>query len=286
MRNANKLDVVFDLLINQLAMLKDIVRLGFDPRPSLTILHSTLIASDVPDKTKISIFYNYVLIIVAELLHIVSPVYLLDVLVILKLTIITKNQGNLITLNMILDGLVVRTANASRFLTNECRNECDSLIKAINSSEKHCQLSNSRAAQTPSYSYWGKSSIKYQQSNIVLAFDIAVWTDEVLLNSSNGAISNSNLSKFVLQLEIANEMQISVQALLRALLLCPIDVVPQNIWLKIWTIMMSVVKNNVSVSIDMIYFTLYLLAKETEGEKQLALLRGLAEFACVKVCLI
>lgn len=184
---------------------------------------------------------------------------------------------------MILDGLVVRKVNANRFLSAKCHAACDNLIKLISSPEKQ-QLSSKPSLSTPNYNHPRNTSIKYRHPHAALLLNMAIFSEHLLLRLSNNEIRHPNLTKFLLHLERTDGLnKQEVQLLLRGLLLCSTELVPQRLWLRIWSIMMSVVKRNVTVSIDMIYFALYLLANEVNGEKQLALMQGLAEFALVKV---
>lgn len=183
---------------------------------------------------------------------------------------------------MILDGLIVRKANANRFLSTDFHIIADKLITLISSSEKQ-HHSRNHSLSTPNYNYSKTTTIKYRHPHAAILFNMAICSEYLLLRNADDEISHPNLSKFLLQLEKTDGFEINVQILLRSLLLCSTDVVTHQHWLKIWSIIIKVVKTNVTISIDMIFFTLYLLAKETNGEKQLALMRGLAEFAYVKV---
>lgn len=283
MLNADQTAVAFDLQIHQMALLKDLVNLGYDPRPSLGILLRTLKQIPIDDEKKSVDFHNYLLILLAELSHIVSPVYLMDILRTLKFIIETQQRGNVITMNMVLDALIIRLANATSFLPSEVRAECDNLIKIITSPKRQSLLSTRSNLEAPDYNCRWNTTAKYQHPDIAFAYNLAVWSEQLQLNCTNGEIKNPNLVKFVLQLQKSNEIQMKVQLFLRALLLCPASIVEQHLWLDIWRMLMDIVKDSVSVSIDMIYFVLYLLAKEEGGEKQLEILKGLAEFAAVKV---
>lgn len=68
--------------------------------------------------------------------------------------------------------------------------------------------------------------------------------------------------------------------LLRGLLLS--EKIKFNHWLQIFNQLLAGARSNFDISTDTIYFVLYCLAKETDGKKQLELLRGLTAFASVK----
>lgn len=84
MLNAKRFSIALDMQFNQVALLSDLVKMGYDPRPALNVLRRTL--SEVQqEKSETTLeFYNFVLIALAELLHTVSPVYLMDVLSVLQ----------------------------------------------------------------------------------------------------------------------------------------------------------------------------------------------------------
>lgn len=84
MLNAKQFEVALDLQLYQVAMLDDLVRNGYDPRPALNVLRRTLTEGKEEESRPSSNFCNLVLIALAELLHNASPVYLPDVLSILK----------------------------------------------------------------------------------------------------------------------------------------------------------------------------------------------------------
>lgn len=183
---------------------------------------------------------------------------------------------------MILDGLIIRVANANNFLSADCRAECETLIKFITTSSQHITLRHPSACSKPNYSTHWNGTVKYQHANIAIAYDLAIWSEQLLLDYSFCDVQNPNLVKFILQLEKTGKIQQRIQLFLRALLLLPSKIVDDECWFRIWAIVISVVKTNIDVSIDMIYFVLYLLAKECDGKKQLEILRGLSEFALVK----
>lgn len=284
MLNSKQTAAAFDLQMHQVALLKDLVNFGYDPRPSLNVLLRTLKQITIDDPKKSTAFHNYLLILLADLSHIVSPVYLVDILRILKFIIETQKQGNAITLNMVLDALIIRLANATNFLSSESRAVCENLIRTIVSLERQRSVPFTPSiTDTPEYNCSWNKTAKYPHPDIAFAYNLAILSEQLLLYHQNCGIQNSNLTKFVLQLQKSDEIHLKVQLFLRALLLLPASLVEHNLWLDIWKILMNIVKNNVSVSIDMIYFVLYLLGREERGEKQLAILKGLAEFASVKV---
>lgn len=84
MLNANETSVALDCQIYLMALLKDLVDFGDDPRPSLAVLLQAFRHSNDQLGEKSSDFFNYSLILLSELLHIVSPVYLDNVLRLLK----------------------------------------------------------------------------------------------------------------------------------------------------------------------------------------------------------
>lgn len=84
MLNANQTSVALDCQIYLMALLKDLVDFGDDPRPSLAVLLQAFRHSNDQLGETSSDFFNYSLILLSELLHIVSPVYLDNVLRLLK----------------------------------------------------------------------------------------------------------------------------------------------------------------------------------------------------------
>lgn len=183
---------------------------------------------------------------------------------------------------MILDALIIRVANANSFLSANCRRDCESLIKYISSPGQNSTPRQAAAGPAPNYSTHWNGQAKYQHARIAVAYDLAIWSEQLLLQYSDCVVINPNLAKFLIQLERSAHMPPRIQLFLRSLLLLPSNIVDEGCWLRIWTIMMSVVKAHISVSIDMIYFVLYLLARERDGCKQVHILRGLSEFGLVK----
>lgn len=180
---------------------------------------------------------------------------------------------------MILDGLIIRWANATTFLSADCRNLCQHIITYITSSQPQCSPKTISSSSTqPNWACAGK----YQHANIAVAYDLAIWSEQLLLQYPDGDLKYPNLAKFVLQLQRSKHIHRKLQLLLRALLLLPSNMVNDDHWIRIWNIVMGVVKKDLSVSIDMVYLVLYLLANESNGRRQLEILRGLSEFALVK----
>lgn len=77
---------------------------------------------------------------------------------------------------------------------------------------------------------------------------------------------------------------VAIQYVLRGLLLMEgVDFLSANEWRNILECLLKVARNHEDVSTDLLYFILYLIAKEEDGKKQLALLQAMTTFATVKV---
>lgn len=120
-------------------------------------------------------------------------------------------------------------------------------------------------------------SILYFHPLIAMNFNLVRLSSE--LSSADQTKSLRRLISFVnSNKDFANEMHF----FLRSILLSIEDLASLHVWSDILNQLMASAKDDSSIAGDMIYFMLYLLAKETEGQKQMELLRGLTSFAAFK----
>lgn len=166
---------------------------------------------------------------------------------------------------MILDGLIVRLGSANKSIPTNTVIEMEDLIKLIKKkngkTSKPSKLTNNL-------------NVKYFHPKIALNYNLVILSEQLCETGTN--IDWLNI--------LSNQKFCSENHyFLRGVLLCEKNCVDSSTWLMILACLAAIVKENIDVSTDMIYFVLFLLAKEIDGEKQLALLRALNHFASVKV---
>lgn len=224
------------------------------------------------------------LVSLANLLHTVSPFYLVDILTVIKVIalfslrffansslffqdVIDKEKtGNPLIYKMIVDSLTVQLASVSRLLSNENVQEIHETIRLL--SETPWEQPKARAKLD--------RCLKYFDPKIALSFNIMTLTD-------NLCESTECLSSFLKRRSINDILCKELFLLFRVLIGGEAVDLSDDEWRRILSFLMIHVRNNEAISMDTFYFMLRLLAKEENGKRQAALLRELARFATVKV---
>lgn len=172
---------------------------------------------------------------------------------------------------MVLDSLIIRLA------INGKNNPAliEGLIRQLRISETESQ--NTSSTNRNEKKSITNLSIPYFHPLIAMNFNLAQLSSELFsadkTNILRRLISFVNSNK-----DFSNEMHF----FLRSILLSIEDLASLDVWSNILNQLMASAKDNSNIAGDMIYFMLYLLAKETEGQKQMELLRGLTSFAAFK----
>lgn len=184
-----------------------------------------------------------------------------------------ENQGNAIVRQMIMDGLIIRLAGGVKTLPNEAIADARNLINAL----KTKNVGQHSSAETDTHI---NGRIKYVHPKCAINFDLAILSEELC--------TERLLVTTLLEKVTPNELiSAELQYILRALLLIEDDnFLSADEWRRIWKCLLKIAKRYGDASTDLMYFLLYHIAKEVDGEKQLELLRAMTTFATVKVSLI
>lgn len=186
-----------------------------------------------------------------------------------------KNAGNLIIRNMVLDGLIVRFAINGKNLPRHVTNDIEYLIKTIWKQNADAKSHKCSIRSEKSFA----KEIFYFHSKIAMNFNLI----RLSMLCCDKTKSNVFLENVIKTMKHNKMFTHEILLFLRAILLSSEQMmISFNIWKDILDQLLSIAKNNSDVSGDTIYFVLYYLAKETDGMKQLELLRGLTSFASIK----
>lgn len=187
-----------------------------------------------------------------------------------------KRVGNLIIRNMILDSLIIRLAMNGKSLPVQASSDIERLIKLFRKMNNDAKsVSSPKMGDNKSM-----KSVKYLHPMIVMNLNLVRLSRNLcaeLINSKTDTLKR--LIDFVhTNYQFADEMHF----FLRSILLSIDNQSPSELWMDLLKQLLASAGANPDISCDTIYFMLYLLAKETEGPKQLELLRGLTTLATTK----
>lgn len=170
---------------------------------------------------------------------------------------------------MILDALILRLAINGRYLATKVVADLNRLIKQISK-----QPSDYAAPKQSKHS----DDILYFHPKLISNWNLMRLSANVCEELSHG--QSKLVNQLIGVIEANQRFSEEIHLFLRALILS--ERIEFDAWLKIFNQLLNTARSNPDISSDTIYFVLYYLAKETDGRKQLELLRGLTTFATVK----
>lgn len=276
-----------DLSVCFVVVINNMLKFGIDPRPSLNCVLSILQAAG---DTITQNYYNVYLILLAQSLHSLTPIYLPNLLRILVYIIVQKRAGHHCMLNMCLDG-IIHWMSQTTFIPDDGIALSHEIIRQILKVTK--PTSNTIANEqiedvTPSTPVLssphietskivGKCFVRNYHPDIAIAMDLAVLVesfDESEFKDIFSFVDNLNLKfnpTFCQRLHL----------FLRALFLSPEPAT--DCWCKIYQVIMEIIRVNPAIAYDFLMTYIFKLANEYNPEIQIELLRGLPSFAVSKV---
>lgn len=254
-------DTRLELAIYLSNLLKDLIKWGYDPRPSILSVFNVIYANLELARP----YLNILLVALSIILPIISPVYLADLLRLLRLIVVTADAGNRITQNMILDGLIIWIAHPL----------CvpDDSLGNLNSLMKHIKQKRNFVSVVASKSIL---SVKYFHPQIALCLNLALLSEVLAPNE----ICRQALDAFLKQLRSNGNAKFleRINTFVRGIFL--LDYFSTDTI----EILLDIVRSNQAVAIDLIRPWLYKLLNEKSPVNRLKLLKSLPTFAVVKVC--
>lgn len=192
-----------------------------------------------------------------------------------KILVDRKGVTDVIVRNMVLDSLIVRLAINGKSIPPQTANDIERLIKKLRKPKPDSNTEVSRAIDNNIM-----ATVKYFDPSIAMNLNLAQLATIVCVElKSSQTQTLKRLIDFARSNQrFANELHF----FLRSTLLSIEDRAPLEMWTDLLKLLLENARANPNVSCDTIYFVLYLLAKETDGHKQLELLRGLTTFATMK----
>lgn len=176
---------------------------------------------------------------------------------------------------MILDSLIIRLAINGKSLPPQTSANIERLIKQVQKLKP-----NPDAPSTNDDTHGLVKSLKYFHPTIIMNTNLARLSAKLCadLKSSH----TDSLKRIIQYAEMNPELVNRMHFFLRATLLSVEHLVPLDMWLSLLRLLLDSIDTKSSGSGDTIYFLLYLLAKGTNGQQQIELLRGLTKFASAK----
>lgn len=174
---------------------------------------------------------------------------------------------------MLLDSLIIQLAINGKNIRANVANDIEQLIKKLwkldSNTENTLDGCESISIET-----------KYFHPTIAMNFNLVDLSRNLCDNSAN--VRTATVKRLIKFMNSNKHFTNQMHFLLRSLLLTSNGLASIEIWREILNLLLENVRINSNVSYDTIYFMLYLLAKETDGPKQIELLRGLTSFATAK----
>ncbi|XP_016947118.1 focadhesin [Drosophila biarmipes] len=255
-----------DLGLYQACLIKQLANYGIDPRPSLQCLLRVLHATREHTKDH----YHVLLVLLADVLHVLSPFYLADLLRIIVFVVVQERCGHEYILNMCLDG-IIQWMSQTAFIPAEGLALAHQIVQKVLDTERSDQEGNiiSTKQLKPAH-------MRNYHPDIAIAFDLAN------LVESFDASDNQDVFAFVDALNVKANTAFCqrLHLFLRALFLSKKP--PVDCWFKIYEVILQIVKVNEGIAYDFLMTYIFKLAHENNPELQLELLRGLSSFAVSK----
>lgn len=182
--------------------------------------------------------------------------------------------GNQVTRFMILDGLIIWIANFS-LVPADGLHEMKELIDFIMKSD--CQAPPPKESLNSNHS----CNVQFNHPSVAMGLQLAVLSQRIDRDIHNGNVKN--LTEFLdavqepAQLRFGNQIQL----FLRGIFLN--DKLQTQLRVQIFAILLKLVKESEDVATGLLLPVLFKLSREKEPIVQLELLRGLTQFAVVKV---
>lgn len=178
---------------------------------------------------------------------------------------------------MVLDSLIIRFAINGKSVQAHVTADIERMIKRIQ--KKILEMKNASSPSKTSHKSIGNTY--YFHPMIVMNFNLVRLSMELCIDPSNPR--TKTLERIIKFVKSNKDFATEMHFFLRAVLLSIEGMQSfNNMWLKICNQLLTCAKENTNISSDTIYFILHLLTKETEGQKQIELLRGLTSFAEIK----
>lgn len=176
---------------------------------------------------------------------------------------------NYLVLNMVLGALILRLAINGKNLPPKVVAEMNRLIN---------QMSKQTVEYAPPKQTEITNDILFFHPKLIFNWNLTKLSSKLCDEFAKKELVT--LDHLIDVIESSQPFSEEIHLFLRALLLS--NKLNFDSWLKIFNQLLHTAQSNPDISCDTIYFVLYYLAKETDGKKQLELLRGLTTFASVK----
>ncbi|SPP74769.1 focadhesin [Drosophila guanche] len=254
-----------DLCIYQACLIKQLANYGIDPRPSLLCLLRALHATREQTRDH----YHVLLVLLAEVLHVLSPFYLADLLRIIVFVVVQERCGHEYILNMCLDG-IIQWMSQTAFIPAEGLALANQIVQRV------VDLQQADEGERISTRQLQPAHMRNYHPDIAIAFDLAN------LVESFDASENQDVFAFVDALNVKANTAFCqrLHLFLRALFLSRQP--PVDCWFKIYEVILQTIKVNEGIAYDFLMTYIFKLAHENNPELQLELLRGLPHFAVSK----
>lgn len=178
---------------------------------------------------------------------------------------------------MILDSLIIRLAINGRSLPAQVAASIERLMKQVQKLKSNPEhIDDAKHNENDEF----VKRLKYFHP--IIAMNVNFASRSAKLCSDLKSSNTKTLERIVSYAEMNRELADQMHFFLRATLLSVENHAPHELWMNILKLLLASVDTKSAISGDTIYFMLYLLAKETNGQKQIELLRGLTKFATTK----
>lgn len=177
---------------------------------------------------------------------------------------------------MILDGLIIWMANSSLVSPDGIHGIKELLDFIINPDIAH--------PLTTQPSIGNTFNMKYCHPSLAIGFQLAILSQRIEIDLCDG--STKHLNELIDSVQEPAQIRFGnqINLFLRGVFLN--NKVPTEQCMKMFDILLKVVKENQDVATGLLLPVLFKLSREKEPSAQLGLLRGLTNFAVIKVCCV
>lgn len=282
--------IAVDLSIYYVVVINHMLKYGIDPRPSLNCILSVV---QMAEESLVKNYYNILLVLLAQSLHNLTPIYLPNLLRILVYIIVQKRAGHHCMLNMCLDG-IIHWMSQSTFIPDDGIALSHEIIRQIlkvtrSNKGKVTNVTEEESKDPPPESE--ELTVPHIDTQEIVDkcfvrnyhMDIAIAIDLSLLVESFDQSEFKDIFNFVDNLNVKANTNFCqrLHLFLRALFLSPEPSI--DCWCKIYQVIMEIIRVNPAIAYDFLMTYIFKLANEYNPEIQIELLRGLPSFAISKV---
>lgn len=284
-KSDSKLEIATCELCVYLAnILPDLIAHGYDPRPALACIADVLNLASLG--AAVVPYLNVLLVSLCHTLPNIAPAYLTDLLRLLRHICMQLHGGNAITLRMLLSALLNWIGLPAQLLCNDCVSHLHALGRYLQGDKWRQHRLNDYVHQRDRYETPAQIRVKYFHPLVAFNVDISRHSDRLCRNSS------ASEKGVAVHLPDFKDLQAErphfcarLNLYLRGMFLVASQVdmlTNRDAYVGITNALLAGVRGSALQSVDVLMTWLYQTLNESNAERLLVLLHGLAAFGGAK----